>query len=200
MQSVSLSSAYQIQRKFLKRSHIGCYKVGASNYSSAEFFGIDGVIVGGIPADNIHSSGVQQDFPIVEVELVVKVKYDDRTESGYQIISEHIGLECPLSEVDNQDGHAFLCIADNCSAGHLLMVGAYIGNHTESMKVFVNDIEVVAGSFGNLRFSIDYIIRSSIAIIREHDLPCEQEFLIATGGLTETFSIKAGDQVEVRFE
>ncbi len=200
MQLVNLNSAYQIQRKFLKRSHIGCYKVGASNYSSAEFFGIDSIILGGISVDNIHSSGAYKDFPAVEVELVVKVKYDDRAAGNFQIISEHIGLECPLSEVDNHDGNAFLCIADNCCAGDLLILKAYNGKHDELMKVFVNDMEVVTGSFGNLRFSIDHIIRSTIAIIKEHYIPFEQEFLIATGGLTETFPIKAGDQIEVRFE
>lgn len=200
MQSVSLSSAYQIQKKFLRRNHIKCFKVGASNYSSGEFFNIDDVIVGGILSSNIFFSGCPKNYSIAELELVVKIRLDNDADNGYQVLSNYIGVECPLIEINNPSGNTVLAIADNCSAGDLLIISDYTGDYAERIKVFVNGHEVTVGDFANLRFSVNEIIRRAIAIIKEHELSCEQEMLIATGGLTENFSLSANDCIEVRYE
>jgi hypothetical protein len=200
MKSANLNVAYQIQKKILKNKLVGSYKVGASNFTSARFFGIDGIILGGIEVDHIHYSTIEKNYPTAELELVVRVRFNSGLTSGYQILSQHMGIECPLSEVDNPDGYAFLCVADNCSADDLVIIQDYDGDFSESIGVCINGIKVINGSFDNLRFSIDTIIAKSLSIIKDNDLPCGQEIYIATGGLTDNFSLNAGDKVEVRFE
>jgi hypothetical protein len=196
----NLNTAYQIQKKILKNKLIGSYKVGASNHSSARFFGINEIILGGIVSDNIHFSKVDKNYASAELELVIRVRCGGGQTNGYEILSQHFGVECPLSEVDNPDGYAFLCVADNCSAGDLIILQDYYGNYSESIGVYVNDIRVISGSFDSLRFSIDSILSKSLSIIKTNDLPHGEEVYIATGGLTNNFSLNAGDQVEVRFE
>ena len=200
MQSVSIRSAYQIQKKILNKSKINCFKVGASNYSSAKFFCIDGIVLGGLPPSNIFFDGCTKDYPIAELELVVKIKFDKGIKDNYQILAKYIGIECPLIEVENPHGNVVLAIADNCSAGNLILISNYTGNYTEAIKVFINGIELVQGGFSNLRFSIDEIIKRSLSIIIEYDLPCESEIYIATGGLTETFALTEQDHIEVCYE
>jgi hypothetical protein len=200
MKSANLTSAYQIQRKILTNKNIGCYKVGASNYSSAIFFGVEEIILGGIEAGRIHFSEIEKHYASAELELVVRIRLDNGATSGYAIISQHIGIECPFSDVDNPDGYAFLGVADNCSAGDLVILEDYIGDYSEHITVCVNGSHVVSGSFDNLRFSIDTIISKTLTIIKDNDLPFEKEIYIATGGLTGNFALNCGDQVEVYFE
>lgn len=200
MKSANLNTAYQIQKKILKNKLIGAYKVGASNYSSAQFFGINEIILGGIETGNIHFSKVDKNYASAELELVIRVRFRGEQKNGYEVLSQYFGVECPLNEVNNPDGYAFLCVADNCSAGDLIILQEYSGNYSESIGVFVNDIQVISGSFDSLRLSIDSIISKSLSIIKNNDLPHGEEIYIATGGLTNNFSLNAGDQVEVRFE
>ena len=86
MKSADLNIAYQIQKKFLMGKNIVGYKVGASNYASADFFNTDEIILGGLQHQNIFWAEVVKNYPIAEVELVIKIRIDDEAQAGYQLL------------------------------------------------------------------------------------------------------------------
>jgi len=200
MMLASVTTAYQIQKKILLGKVIGCYKVGASNYSSGKFFGTDEIIVGGIESKNIFFSKIRKDYSIAELELVVKIRVSNDIECGYEILNQYLGIECPIIEVDNPHGDMTLCIADNCSSGDLIILDEYDGDYDEKLAIFVNDVEVTKGDFDSLRFPVKKIICKTLSIIENNSLPLGKEIYIATGGLTATFPLNNKDQLRVHFE
>lgn len=199
MKLADLDVAYQIQKKFLGERVVGCYKVGGSNYRSAAFFGIDHIILGGIEKKNIFFNR-SKSYLTTELELIVKVKMNVGLHKGSQILESYVGLECPNSDIDNPEGSPFVCIADNCASGDLVLLKEYSGDYSEKFSVCVNDRVVIRGSFDALKFPVENIICDAISLIQKHHLPHEDEIYIATGGLTNTFPLSANDMVEVEIE
>lgn len=195
MKLSDLRIAYQLQRKFLNGKDIAAYKVGASNYRSAEFFNSDIILLGGIERKNIFNKTISKKYPIAEVEIISRVAI---TDDAFEVVSQFIGVECPDLVVENPDGSPFLCVADNCSAGDLIIFQEVKNDYYDSVRVFRNGELISSGSSENMKFSIHKIISETVALIREHSLPlCTDAFLIATGGLTDVFSLDANDSLEI---
>jgi hypothetical protein len=190
----NLIPAYQLQRKFNEGKPIIAYKVGASNYRSASFFDCKGILLGGLHEDAVIFNKITKDYPVAEVEIISKVRIGK--ENKYELLANYLGIECPNIVVDNPTGSPFICIADNCSSGDLIVYQEISKDWFETISVYVNDILLVVGSSTNLRLSVDAIIQETVTLIRTHSLPLKSnEILIATGGLTEVFSLSLGDKV-----
>lgn len=198
MKLSDLKTAYQLQKKFLGNKKIGAYKVGASNKRSASFFDSDQILIGGIDCENISYRQVSRDYLAAEVEIISKVSFVD---GRYKILGHYIGLECPQSDVENIDGSAFVCVADNCSAGDLILFDEVSDCFIDKIDVFKNGKLIESGSINNLIYSVEDIISMTVSVISENKLPrFGTELLIATGGLTGVFTVEKKDKLELVFE
>jgi len=190
-----LKIAYQLQRKYLNGKDIAAYKVGASNFRSAEYFNFDGILLGGIERKNIYSTTIEKTYPVAEVEIICRVAIRD---NGFEVLSHSIGVECPELVVENPDGSPFVCVADNCAAGDLILFQEVSSDFYKFVKVFRNGELVTIGSSENMKFPVGKIISETIALINKFSLPlAKSELLIATGGLTDVFSLDANDKLEI---
>ena len=200
MKSVNLKTAYQIQKKFTKNNNVTAYKVGASNHRSAKFFNYDEIILGGLDDSCIYFERIPKNYQVAEVEIVIKILISE-CNNNYKILGNYVGIECPQIMVDNPGGSAIVCVADNCSAGDLIIFQEVSETRFDSIKVFRNGEFLVHGSKNNLKFEINEIIEKTLLIIKEYELPLSsREFYIATGGITDVFSLSAGDLVEILYE
>ena len=197
-----IATAYQLQKKFLRGKEIIAYKVGASNHRSANFFQRDDIIVGGLEASSIHYGIINKEYPIAEVEIVSKVRLlNTGSTVNFEIIDHYLGIECPAHLVDNSNGSDFVCVADNCSAGDLIIFDITVPATISKIELLINDKLSVVGSADELKYSNFEIIQRSLAIIKKHELPLASDVvLIATGGLTDVFSLEQDDQVEFKYD
>ena len=197
-----IAIAYQLQKKFLRGKEITAYKVGASNHRSANFFRRDDVIVGGLEASSIHYGVISKDYPIAEVEIVSKVRLLEVDSAiRFEVIDNYLGIECPEQLVDNPNGSDFVCVADNCAAGDLIIFDITVPATISKVELLINDKLSVVGSANELKYSNFEIIQRSLAIIKKHELPLASDVvLIATGGLTDVFSLEQDDQVEFKYD
>ena len=201
MKSVDYSIAYQIQKKYTHRQHITAYKVGASNFRSGDFFGCDEVLLGGIPANCVFEHEVTRDYKIAELEIMIRVRLTIGARLRFEILDHCIGFECPEIMVENPDGDPFVCIAENCAAGDLLIYDSVDPSDLGSVRVFKNGKIFQLGLMANLRYDLKSIVEMTVATIDRHRLPCASEELwIATGGITGVFPIERGDRFEFDFE
>lgn len=200
MKLVNLNLAYQKQKNFTQSKNIKAYKVGASNYRSANFFGYEGILLGGLDDSCIYRDKVTKNYSIAEVEIITKILITD-CGTNFDIIDYYVGIECPNVGLPNPSGSPFTCITDNCSAGDLLMYQKLYYLDFEKVSVYVNNEYLTSGIMSNLKYSITNIVNEAFKIIKEFDLPFQsKELFIATGGITDTFSLNANAQVEIRCE
>lgn len=200
MKLVNLNLAYQKQKDFTLRKNITAYKVGASNHRSANFFGYEGILLGGLDDSSIYSKKITKNYPIAEVEIITKILITD-CGSKFDIVDHYVGIECPNVGLPNPSGSPFICIADNCSAGDLIMFQKLYFLDFEKVSVYVNSEYLTSGAMSNLKYSITNIVNEAFKIIKEFDLPLKsKELFIATGGITDTFSLNENAQVEIRCE
>ena len=198
MKSNEARVGYQLQKKFLANKKISAYKVGASNFRSSDFFGFDGILLGGIENQCIFYHDISKDYPVAEVEVVAKVSIDSQQPNGYQVEGYYLGLECPFLVVDNPEGSPFVCLADNCAAGDLILFQKIDDPMPSHVDVLVNGKTVCEGSYGQMKYSVSDILDATVKLLFDHELPyATTNLYIATGGLTEVFSLKAGDQVSL---
>ena len=196
-----IAIAYQLQKKFLRGKEIIAYKVGASNHRSANFFRCDDIIVGGLEASSIHYGTINKEYPIAEAEIVSKVRLLNTGNTvNFEIIEHYLGIECPTQLVDNPNGSDFVCVADNCSAGDLIVFDTKVPDTISRIELLINDDISLIGSSDNLRYSNFEIVQKTLATMREYELPLANDnVLIATGGLTDVFSLKKSDRVSWRY-
>ena len=188
---------YQLQRKYLKEKKISGFKVGASNFRSADFFGYSGILLGGIEDNGIFWGNINKDYSVAEVEVVAKIYLDSQSYNHYKVIDYYLGIECPLLSVDNPDGSPFICLADNCAAGHLIIYEKIEITQPENVHLYINEKKICTGGFHQLKFPINIILDKTVQLLKTHNLTrWEREIFIATGGLTDTFSLSRGDIVE----
>jgi hypothetical protein len=200
MKSVNFNSAYQKQKDYTQRKNITAYKVGASNHRSANFFGYEGLLIGGLDNSCIYGDKVAKNYPVAEAEIITKISITD-CGTNYDVIDHFIGIECPNVVLPNPGGSPFICIADNCSAGDLLVFQKLHHLDFERVSVYVNSEVLTSGVISNLKYSITNIVNETFRIIKEFDLPLDSsEIFIATGGITDTFSLSANSPVEIRCE
>lgn len=195
MKSVDLDIAYQLQKKYHAGRNITAYKVGASNLRSANFFNSNEFLLGGIEESCIFHHVVTKDYPIAEVELVCKLQIDT---TGCEICEWYLGVECPEVVVENPRGSAFICVADNCAAGDLIIFERVSPEMNHEIKVFINNDLRVIGHIDALVQPARAIVDVTLELIEKYGLPVQNLSWIATGGLTETFDLKKGDRL--RFE
>jgi len=200
MKLVDLSSAYQIQKKYTQKNKVIAYKVGASNYRSSEFFGCEDILLGALDRDCVYYNKILKDYPLAEVEVVSKILISDSGKE-YEVLEHFLGIECPEIVVDNPDGSPFICVADNCSAGDLIIFQKLDDIEFEIISVYADGDLLISGAMDNLKFAIDDIIERTFDLIKIHDLPLSsREMLIATGGITDVFPLEAGMKVEINCE
>tara|TARA_B100001093_G_C26680287_1_gene950109 strand:+ start:353 stop:952 length:600 start_codon:yes stop_codon:yes gene_type:complete len=198
--SVDLSAAYKVQKNHTENKNIIAYKVGASNHRSANFFGYEGLLLGGLDKSCIHKKNVTKNYDIAEVEIISQILMTDCGD-GYHTLGHYIGIECPNVVLPNPSGDPVICIADNCSAGDLLLFQNLDHLDFENVKIYSNSELLCSGVIGNLKYSNAYIVSEAFRIIREFDLPVSsREIFIATGGITDVFPLRAGSLVEIKCE
>jgi len=200
MKSVNFNSAYQKQKDYTQRKNITAYKVGASNHRSANFFGYEGILLGGLDNSCIYGDKVSKNYSVAEAEIITKILITD-CGTNYDVIDHFVGIECPNVVLPNPGGCPFICIADNCSSGDLLVFQKLHHLDFDRVSVYANSELLTSGVMSNLKYSITNIVNEAFRIIKEFDLPLEsKEIFIATGGITDTFSLSANSQVEIRCE
>ena len=197
MRSVNLSVAYQLQKKCTRTQNIRAYKVGASNFRSAAFFGCDDILLGGIDSERVFDGEVTRDYPVAELEVVTRIMLGKDDRQTFSVLEHYIGLECPDITVDNPEGSPFICVADNCAAGDLIIYDRVQPDQLSEVTVCKHDRPFQSGSLANLRYDLTDILRMTVQLIDRFQLPHEtNELLIATGGITDVFSVDKGDRFE----
>ena len=197
----NLDLAYSIQRKFLQDKKISTYKVGASNLSSKKFFNTNNIIIGGIEDRNVYKNEVKKDYQIAELEIILKIKCNIENSDKFKILKSYIGIECPLPDIANETGSEFICIADNCSSGDLILVQEITEANLKKFDLIVTDKNEnfqIGANINKLVYPVDEIILKTIDIIRNHDLPFSEEIFISTGGISENFQLKSHQSLSVK--
>ena len=198
MKSHNLSVAYQLLKKYQKDKNIGAYKVGGSNKESSNFFNNDNILLGAISAENIFYNKVPKNYPIAELEIIIKLKVTNAREYSYEIEAYHWGIECPYSPVENPTGDPFICICDNCSAGDLLIFDEISLKSFPVAKLFADSKLKSIGDLNKLVFPIEKIILKTIAIIKEHKLPFEKgPMYISSGGISKVFKLNKHENLRL---
>ena len=190
----NLDLAYSIQRKFLKDKKIVAYKVGASNLISKNFFKTENIIVGGIQQKNIYKNEVVKNYQTAEIEVIVKIQHNFKDPKNYKILKTFIGIECPLPDIKNEIGSEFICIADNCSSGDLILIKEIKDTNIKTFDLIVSDINTkfkVNADLARLIYSVDEILIRTLDLIYKHNLPTDKEVFVATGGISDNFSLQS---------
>ena len=202
MNNDNLDLAYAIQKKFLLNKKITAYKVGASNSSSKKFFNTNNIIIGGIEERNIYKNEIKKNYDIAELELVLKIQYSSKDLNKFKVLKTYIGIECPLPDIQNEKGSEFICVADNCSSGDLILIEEIKDTNIKNFDLLIFDKTnklSISASLDNLVYSIDEIISKTLNIIENYDLPSNKEFFVSTGGISENFSLKPHQSLKIKF-
>lgn len=190
---------YQLQKKYFLDKKIGGFKVGASNYRSSELFNVNCILLGAIEEKSVFFNSVEKDYPIAEVEVISKIKIENINERLFVVKGHYLGIECPTINVDNPHNSPFICLADNCSAGDLIILNELDHIRFNSINLFINDDLICTGGYDNMRFPISQILEKTVTLIKNNNLlDDEKEIFIATGGLTETFTLVKGDKISIK--
>lgn len=192
--------AYAIQKKYLKNKKIRAYKVGASNKSSQNFFNTSSIIIGGIEEKNIYKNIIKKDYPIAELEIAVKVQYDSKAKTKTRILNKYIAIECPHSDIENKEGSKFICIADNCSSGDLILLKKINEIDLKQFNLTISEGENklnIDADISRLVYPIEAIINQTIDLIERHKLPFHEELYISTGGISNIFSLKKSNTLSL---
>ncbi len=202
MNNDNLDLAYEIQKKFLLHKKISAYKVGASNSSSKKFFNTNNIIIGGIEEKNIYNNEIRKNYDIAELELVLKIQYNLKDPNKFKVLKTYIGIECPLPDIQNENGSEFICVADNCSSGDLILIEEIKGTNIKNFDLLIFDKTnkfKISASLDSLVYSIDEIISKTLNIIENYNLPSNKEFFVSTGGISESFSLKPHQSLKIKF-
>tara|TARA_Y100001970_G_scaffold158587_1_gene193920 strand:+ start:2372 stop:2980 length:609 start_codon:yes stop_codon:yes gene_type:complete len=201
MNNHNLELAYDIQKKFLQNKEISAYKVGASNLTSKNFFNTNNIIIGGIEEKNIYKNKIKRNYHIAELEIIVKIQYSLKNPNKFKVLKTYIGIECPLPDIQNEIGSEFVCIADNCSAGDLILIKEIKNTNIKTFDLIVSDKNKkfkVNANLEMLVYSIDEIILKTLNIIKNYNLPSNEEIFVSTGGISENFSLKSGQSLNLK--
>ena len=191
--------AYQLQKKYQSGKNIIAYKVGASNYRSNEFFGSDEILLGSLSEEKIHFANVTKNYPVSELEIVVKLNSSSAKNGNVDIQDLFIGIECPEQMIENPEGDSWICIADNCCAGDLIIYEKIDGKIPSQINIFANDELISTGKLDSLCYSIDEILMEFVSVVIKNNLQLSNDSVyVATGGISETFFLSKG--MNLRFD
>ena len=193
--------AYAIQRKFLQNKEISAYKVGASNLTSKNYFNANNIIIGGIEERNIYKNEIKKNYHVAELEIIVKIQHNLKNPSKFKILKTYIGIECPLPDIQNETGSEFICIADNCSSGDLILIEEIKNTNIKTFDLIVFDKNKkfkINATLDRLVYSIDEIILKTLKLIQNYNLPSNREIFISTGGISENFSLKSHQSLSIK--
>ena len=202
MNNNNLELAYAIQKKFLQNKEISAYKVGASNLTSKKFFNTNNIIIGGIEEKNIYKNEIKKDYQVAELEVILKIQYNLKNPDKFKVLNTYIGIECPLPEIQNEKGSEFICIADNCSSGDLILIKEIKNADIKTFDLIVFDKNKqfkIKANLEMLVYSIDEIILKTLNLIKDYNLPSNKEIFVSTGGISEIFSLESGQSLRVKF-
>jgi len=188
------------QKIILKNISVGAYKVGASNFRSGDFFNYSSIILGGIDNTNIFYNKVPSDYDIAEIEIIIKVDDLDLNNPKRNKLNYYLGIECPKVGIENPKGNINLCVEYNCSSGDLLIFSKLIDLNFEKVELYIKENISHLGTLKSLRFTLNEIFLDSIKIIKSNDLPVPKPFWLATGGISNVFSLKKDSFVEFIYE
>lgn len=197
----NLELAYAIQRKFLQNKEISAYKVGASNLTSKNFFNTNNIIIGGIEEKNIYENEIKKNYHVAELEIIVKIQYNLKNPNKFKVLKTYIGIECPLPDIQNETGSEFICIADNCSSGDLILIEEIKNTNIKTFDLIGSDKNKkfkINANLDRLVYSIDEIILKTLNIIKNYNLPSNKEMFVSTGGISENFSLKSRQSLSIK--
>lgn len=197
-----LEDAYRQQKEFNKEKDIAAYKVGASNFRSAEAFEFQDIIVGGIERSRIFFNEIPNSYSVGELEIVCKVDFPVESPRHLKIREVFLGIECPEFRIENPNNSVLACIEDSCSAGDLIIFLDTIGFSSSevSMNLRSDKIRTVHGGISQLCYSVDEILLRTLEKIDTYNLQFCNTMYIATGGISDTFSLTAAETAEFFFE
>jgi len=191
--------AYQSQKKFQIGKNIIAYKVGASNYQSRQFFSSKDILLGSLSEEKVHFADVTKNYPISELEIVAKLNSSSVSNGDVVIQDLFIGIECPEQTIENPKGDPLICIADNCCAGDLIIYEKIDGKIPTKINIFCNNNLISTGKLDSLCYSIDEILMKFVRIVIKNNFYFNTDSIyVATGGISETFSLNKG--MNLRFE
>lgn len=200
MSFLNLDLAYAIQRKFLQYKNISAYKVGASNLSSKKFFNTNNIIIGGIEEKNIYKNEIKKNYHVAELEIAIKIRHNF---DKFEVLKTYIAIECPLPFIQNEKGSEFICVADNCSSGDLILIEEIENTNLKKFELVISDKNKkfkISANIDGLIYSIDEIILKTLNLIENHNLPVNKEFIVSTGGISENFSLKTHQSLSIKYE
>ena len=200
MKSPELASAYRVQRQLVAGVEIGAVKAGATNDSSAHALQYDGVLIGCIEKSRIFFNTVPKDFDLAEVEIVCAVRVAADGSREYEVLAEYIGIECPQVSTQEPVKDAVSCIESNNSAGDLLLFGPRLPDVWSHIDVYRNGVWLARAHLAALKFRVEDIVKEAVSSVYCHELFSGNEFYVATGGLSDIFTLKAGDGITFEYD
>ena len=105
-----LEDAYRQQKELNKEKDIAAYKVGASNFRSAEAFEFQDIIVGGIERSRIFFNEIPKSYSIGELEIIFKVDLPVESPRRFKTREVFLGIECPEFRIENPNNSVLTCI------------------------------------------------------------------------------------------
>lgn len=192
---------YEIYRKIIESMSVGAVKVGGSNQESNSFFCHDEYILGFLPKAAVFDRIVKANYELAEIEVIFKVCFsaDNIGRLNYQVIDTYLGVECPRPGAEYQKALVIDAIGDNCGAHALLLLekiessmrvmGDLFINHSGSKVVF--DAERLIGPPHE-------ILERTLEMLRNMAPSLSGvELYIATGGISDVFTLRKGDLLTV---
>ena len=175
--------------------------MGASNLTSKNYFNANNIIIGGIEERNIYKNEIKKNYHVAELEIIVKIQHNLKNPSKFKILKTYIGIECPLPDIQNETGSEFICIADNCSSGDLILIEEIKNTNIKTFDLIVFDKNKkfkINATLDRLVYSIDEIILKTLKLIQNYNLPSNREIFISTGGISENFSLKSHQSLSIK--
>jgi hypothetical protein len=193
-----------IYRTLIKTKKLGAIKVGGSNHASSAFFSHYEFVLGFLSSSDVYSGLISGDYELSEVEIVCKVSIfrDDQGVLNWRVVDSYLGIEFPKPQHEYKMHMVVDAIEDNCGAHEILIIEKVGITKDIKGRLLINQGDV------KINFDTRYLLDSPIRIVDKtlrilvRLMPNMKNatIFIATGGISDVFSLKAYDEIMVEYK
>ena len=192
----SLDEAFNKQRQLLKSfADVAAYKLGGTNKFTKGIFGVDHLLLGGLPSTRVFNGSTARMSGRCELELVARVRVSG---SSFKVDKWFLGLEFPDFTATIEPNSAYSAIVNNLSSGYLQLLSENEGlsHGQQAYEVSLDGVPVeVTNHTRNLTAMPQQLVAQALGLLKESRYPISDGLLVATGGLGTLFEVKKGQSV-----
>ena len=192
----SLDEAFNKQRQLLKSfADVAAYKLGGTNKFTKGIFGVDHLLLGGLPSTRVFNGSTARVSGRCELELVARVRVSG---SSFKVDKWFLGLEFPDFTATIEPNSAYSAILNNLSSGYLQLLSEDEGlsQGLQAYEVSLDGVPVeITNHTKNLIATPQKLVEQALSLLAECQYPASDGLLVATGGLGALFEVKKGQSV-----